>query len=132
MLELGGEESSRRAEAGTGLAGWQYLPRWTTGLRGNHTRRGAGGAGGAPPSHVSQESARTLPSLLSVLEKNGAPHWLCDLGPPASPLSLIASIHESNREFNQVMAVKQSLSFLSYKLCDLDGVSHVTSEPPLH
>lgn len=25
----------------------------------------------------------------------------------------IASIHESNREFNQVMAVKQSLSFLS-------------------
>lgn len=44
----------------------------------------------------------------------------------------IASIHESNREFNQVMAVKQSLSFLSYKLCDLDGVSHVTSEPPLH
>ena len=32
---------------------------------------------------------------------------------------IIASIHESNREFNQVMAVKQSLSFLSYKLGDL-------------
>lgn len=51
MLELGGEESSRRAEAGTGLAGWHYLPRWTTGLRGIRTRRGAGGGGvrAAPP-----------------------------------------------------------------------------------
>lgn len=73
------------------------------------------------PFHVSQESARALLSLLGVLEKNGAPHWLCDLGPPASPqpqfpylLSggggavIIASTHESNREFNQVMAAKQS------------------------
>lgn len=72
------------------------------------------------PSHVSQESARALLSLLGVLEKNGVPHWLCDLGPRASPqpqfpyllsggaAGIIASIHESNREFNQVMAVKQS------------------------
>lgn len=62
MLELGGEESSRRAEAGAGLAGWHYLPRWTTGLRGNRTRRGAGVGGRRNPL----TSARKVQALCPV------------------------------------------------------------------
>ena len=86
MLQLGGDESSRRAEAGAGPKGLAPLATPTAGLRGNHPGSGARGGWAVPsPSHVSQESARALLSLLGVLEKNGVPHWLCDLGPPASP-----------------------------------------------